>query len=745
MKKLVLLFMLLIFSINSLSAQRVINGVVVNSKSEPFIGATVSEKGLENNTLTDVNGQFQLVVSTDTLYIYYGQQDMITYSIKGQDTVKIIVNEPLQQYQAPSVIVSDSYIHYEGETTTTLPISFVNKLIPGNTVDALNTIPGLHMQSGGFNTNKLSIRGIGGTSQFSTSDVKTFYNNIPLHSSIGESAIEDFGLHMANQIEVIKGITGSQHEAGFGGAIIIKNKNVRAENRSEMTSSNTIGQWGHITSQNQIKIGRTNSKNAHNIALYHSYVSDDGYRDNNQFDRNNVTLNYTFNRKGKMKITTLLNRLDLKAFIPSSLNNEDYKITPSNAAFTWGRSMGNEDYNRSIVGINIDYEIDHQKSMSHTAYSQSFNSSELRPFNTIDETSRTIGLKGNYKYKRPEYDEVYTFGYRLQTEKYDFELFETDIDTKGNLFDGGNEKRALVELFAHLASDINEKWSYKLGLNSQYANISSEGNKIYNKAYILPEVTVTYRPTYRSRLYLTSGRGINYFKPDQAILPDGSYSKNLLPSVATNLAIGSKGSITDHLRYRGEIYHIWVSNLITTDRDETNQAINSNDGNANYSGVELALSYNLLSSQRSRNRNIKIDFLYSLMNNKYRNFVNDEMDYSNNKIPGAPQQTLSTILSGNIGGFFGNLRYQFVDSYHMRDDNTIKSDAYQLLNATLGYRIKVGKWNITPRIELINLADEKYASMTLVNASSFGGNAPRYYYAGRPRHVLGSIVLGYGF
>ncbi len=133
------------------------------------------------------------------------------------------------------------------------------------------------------------------------------------------------------------------------------------------------------------------------------------------------------------------------------------------------------------------------------------------------------------------------------------------------------------------------------------------------------------------------------------------------------------------------------------------------------------------------------------MQNKYQSFTNDNTDYSGNIIPGAPLQTISTIVSGNILGLFGNIRHQYVDAYHMRDDNTILSDAYQLLNATIGYKLKIGKWIITPRVDLQNLANEKYASMTLVNASSFGGNAPRYYYAGRPRHVLGSVFLGYRF
>ena len=60
-------------------------------------------------------------------------------------------------------------------------------------------------------------------------------------------------------------------------------------------------------------------------------------------------------------------------------------------------------------------------------------------------------------------------------------------------------------------------------------------------------------------------------------------------------------------------------------------------------------------------------------------------------------------------------------------------------------------WNIKSKflLELYgginNAFDEKYASMILINAGSFGGRAPRYFYPGLPRNYYGGISLKYIF
>ena len=100
-----------------------------------------------------------------------------------------------------------------------------------------------------------------------------------------------------------------------------------------------VGQWGLHMMKNKFDFQKWNHKTYHGLTLYHSNLASDGYRDNNEVDRQNFTLNYRF-RKGKVDMHLLANHVHLKAFIPSSLDRDDYLNEPTKAAFTWGRSEG---------------------------------------------------------------------------------------------------------------------------------------------------------------------------------------------------------------------------------------------------------------------------------------------------------------------------------------------------------------------------------------------------------------------
>ena len=739
-KVLAITFLLLVFSYSSI-AQQLARGKVTDKKGRPLVSAIISEKESLNFTETDEDGDFEFRIEGNNIIITYIGYQAVHVEVDFDRIMSITLDKSEELTTFTPIEIVTVNILNEKEKTTTIP-TYINKITqPANTQSVLNYVTGLHMQSGGLNTNKLTIRGIGGTSQFATTDVKTFYNDIPLHNNIGESAIEDFGLHMADRLEIIKGTTGSEYESGYGGAILLKNKNIKASNKFEIISNNTGGRWKHVSTQNQINLSRTNYKNSHNISFFHSYISDEGYRNNNQYDKNNLTLNYTFNKSGKFKLTTLLNWSGLRAFIPSSLNKEDYDLTPIKAASSWAFVQGFENYHRTLMGVNLDYTFNSEISLSNTIYGHVFGSFEKRPFNIIEEESDVYGIKGKLQYNRQKSDKVFTVGYRVQTESYDFELFDP-FDTFVRL-GRGSEKRNLYEIYGHLSTELNSKWSYKLEFNTQYANIRVKNNNVLNRAFLLPDGTLTYRNTNNSRIYLNTGRGINYFNPSQALLPDGNYNQDLTPSSAWSISLGTKGIFLDQIKYRFAIYNMWIDDLIATNRDTTNQPIYINSGTANYSGIELELKANLLSKNISDRKKLSVELHYNLMNNQYKEFISDGIDLGSNSIPGAPNQTLTGIIMGEYYGLFGNIRYRYVDAYQMRDDNSIKSEPYQLINATIGYNIKAGRWTITPRFDLINLGNEKYASMTLVNASSFGGNPPRYYYPGRPRHRLVSLNIKY--
>src|SRR6187402_2600830 len=70
---------------------------------------------------------------------------------------------------------------------------------------AINRISGILMQSGSYNTNRISIRGIGARTPYGTNKIRAFYGNIPLTSGDSETTIEDIDVENIDHIEIIKG------------------------------------------------------------------------------------------------------------------------------------------------------------------------------------------------------------------------------------------------------------------------------------------------------------------------------------------------------------------------------------------------------------------------------------------------------------------------------------------------------------------------------------------------------------
>ncbi len=80
------------------------------------------------------------------------------------------------------------------------------------------------------------------------------------------------------------------------------------------------------------------------------------------------------------------------------------------------------------------------------------------------------------------------------------------------------------------------------------------------------------------------------------------------------------------------------------------------------------------------------------------------------------------------------------------DGNDLYSDDYELTNFKIGYAFQFLKEiQVNAFFGINNLFDEKYASQILINASSFGGNAPRYFYPGIPINYFTGINLNYVF
>ncbi len=83
MKKLLLLLFFGVLCVVSISAQRTVSGTITSAEGDALIGVNILEKGTSNGTITDIDGNYSLMVSD-------GAQLVVTYT--GYEEMELAVN-----------------------------------------------------------------------------------------------------------------------------------------------------------------------------------------------------------------------------------------------------------------------------------------------------------------------------------------------------------------------------------------------------------------------------------------------------------------------------------------------------------------------------------------------------------------------------------------------------------------------------------------------------------------------------
>ena len=186
-----------------------------------------------------------------------------------------------------------------------------------------------------------------------------------------------------------------------------------------------------------------------------------------------------------------------------------------------------------------------------------------------------------------------------------------------------------------------------------------------------------------------------------------------------------------------------IRNLLVARRTGDDIFVGVNAGKTTHSGLDVAINY----EAPIKKGKVHLWTTYAFADYIFKEFVDEGNDYSGNELTGTPRHkfNLGADFTHDIG-FFANLNLLSVGSMPIRDDNSVYSEAYSVMNLKAGYQSGLGRnWAFKIFAGINNIWDEKYASMLLVNASSFGGRPPRYFYPGLPRHYYGGISLSYTF
>ncbi len=751
---LVLLFLILV----EISYAQIFGLVVDASNQNPLPAATVIY-GDDRIAISDQEGNFSLSninfpVTLKVTYVGY-EPEIITLT-EAQENLLIELkasNYMLGEIRVTALESDQNVI----ETPASVSMIARKELKQDNdayVVPALNRVPGIFMHSGTYNTNRLTIRGIGSRSLFATTKIRAYYEDIPLTSGDGQTTIEDIDPNLIDRIEIIKGPSSSLYGAGLGGTLLIKPK-VPTNKERLFRYQITGGSFGYLKNAFTFDLGTRKHRISMNINNTHS----DGWRENNQFDRLSSGIAYKAYLTDKTNLDVIASYIDLKAYIPSSLNRETFETNPQAAATNWKNVEGFEDYVKFLGGVGVNHQFNEYSGLNASLFWSYRDAYERTFFHHLDEFTNALGGRGKYRYTRnwSGWKLEFISGIEYFLDNYDWRTYEADEKMQGDLTTENEEDRENLNVFLKTDITLPTRTLITLGLNVNSTNytytdvfsvdsIDNSGDYQFGTT-LSPRIGVNQPVTGKINTYINISHGFSPPTLAETLTPERDINPDIKPEKGMNYEWGVKGLANrDKLFFDLALFSMRINNLIVARRTGADRFVGVNAGKTVHNGIEATLNYNFLPPGVT-DHNLFGFITYTLADYRFEEFLDEDNDYSGNDLTGIPANVMNAGLSFVTGpGIYGNVNFKFVDEMPLRDDNSVYSDPYHVWSAKAGYRkIIARRFEVDLYGIVDNIFDADYASMIMVNASSFGGSQPRYYYPGMPRNYYLGAEVSYHF
>lgn len=659
------------------------------------------------------------------------------------------------------VVLSASFQKESGVLVPTSQISedAIAQFSPVDLVDAINQTPGVYIQSGAINTNRITIRGVGSRTLFGTNKIRAYFNGIPITNGAGETTIDSYNTSTIGNLEIVKGPKATQYGSNLGGTLLLSTNKPEADGFS-LHNYFTVGSFGLFKHTTNFVVEDDD------LSVHYSYdhLQLDGYRENNAYNRNGYLLTIDSKVNDTFSLGILFQHFNTYAEIASSLSRENFDVAPSQAAFTWGQAKGFKDNRSVLTGLSLTSKISESVSNTTSVYYSYLDSYEPRPFNILDQHTNGYGARSIFakEFFNRNGKTIISLGTEWNQDFYNWETIENRYEEnaglgslEGQILSDNKEERTSFNVFGTAKFPISAKIKAEVGLNVNktqysYSDLFTLGteNKSANRNFdpiLAPNLSLLYLLNSSITFYANVSRGFNYPSIEETLTPEGVINPDISPEKGWNYEIGTETNFFNNkLQIQVAAYLLSIQDLLVAERVGDDQFIGRNAGKTEHKGLEVSINY----KDRLGEKLTLAAYVNSEFNaHTFVDFVDGDSDFSGNDLTGIPREKIAAGFRVTHDlGFFASTNYQYIGVQPITDSNSLYSDSYQIVNILAGYKTTVYNFlTATISAGINNLADETYASSILINASSFGGNSPRHFYPGEPRNYFTSVQVSYFF
>ncbi|NDK56951.1 TonB-dependent receptor [Pontibacter fetidus] len=761
MKRLILLYLLILGICPATIAQTIVSGIVDHAQKQGPLKGAIVKTNTGQATTTDADGKYSLTVPAtatyivishigfvpDTIAIEQGQQ-RVTYFTQLQPQQHILKEVEVQGYETNRPLLQTA------GAISIIDSDVIQRSDESSLVRAVNTVPGVKMDERAPASYRLSIRGSTLRSPYGIRNVKLYFNGIPLTEANGTTALNLLDAASIGSIEILKGPTASVYGAGTGGTVLLEPK--RSKLGAEAGAGISIGSYGLRKYTANVSTGSAKS----NVLVQYAHQQYDGYRQQSALDRKVLLVSPEFYVSDKQTITSHIIYSDLYYELPGGITKEQYDAVPRQArGGEFGSVKQNASMNQESINIGLKQDYSFTDNWSNSTAIYTLHRFRYHPFNTDYErnANQEFGLRSSFAYTTTigSIAAKYTFGGEFQRGFEAARTYDNNSGLVGALRtdDEVTAKAGFVFAQAELELPADFILTTALSLNdTQYkiTRLAQSPTINYTKdfeAVLSPRVALLKKLTDKVSAHASISAGFSPPTEEEILTSDGALNEDLQAEKGTNYELGVRGyMLQNKLSFDVVGFNFRLNETIVSRQDASSVAVFRNVGATSQKGIETALNYTIVDAPEDGLSLFKVWGSYTYSHFRFKKYSifkaseQKEIDLSGNELTGvAPHTATAGIDAATNLGLYFTATINYVDALPLNDENTVYADSYLVVGAKLGYRRTIAdklELNIFAGVD--NLTNQKYSLGNDLNA--FGG---RYYQPAPDRNYFGGLALNY--
>ncbi|MBD3905723.1 TonB-dependent receptor [Chryseobacterium sp. Ch-15] len=654
-----------------------------------------------------------------------------------KDSVNLISEVKIDAYKKPTTFITST------KSVSLVSENLLNQNTPERMLESFNQIAGARMEERSPGSYRISLRGSTLRSPFGVRNVKVYLDDFILSDASGNTYFNVISPELIDRMEIYKGPESGDYGAVTGGTVLLKTRS--SDNLSANLSTGSYGTFNQSFDLSK-QIGK------HFIEVFQNYYQTDSYREQSKVKRKQIFIkdNFQYSEKGTLKGMIMYSDLDYQT--PGGLTLEQMNIDrkqsrPKTATLPSASEQDAGIRNKMILaGLSNEYQF--TPNFSHFLLVQGSYVDFENPFITNFENRFEKNFAGrthfNYEKNWDKVSLAYRLGFEGGMNNVLIKNYDNNKGFEGKPQNFDQIKNTSGFYFLSQKLDFYEKLftDISISLNSNSYDFERlyprvENGNIKFKNQWLPNFGVTYLLEKGFSVRGKIGKGNSAPTNEEIRSSNQQFNRNLSPEYGWNKEVGIRKQFVNSFFVEANYFDFRLNDAIVRRQNESGQEYFVNSGKTVQKGFEVLLE--------SKNFNLKNDFLSqfkfrfsgSFYDFKFKNYQQNQNDFSGNDVTGVPRTTINSLINFT---FFKKLSVDYSHFYTskipLNDANSVWSESSLVGNIQFRFPVDFEKTRVNVYLQIQNLYNEDYVSGFDINA--FGN---RYYNPAAKRNfVLGMKV-----